>query len=550
MTQRALDTAIVLFAASLLLILAFGGIDADLGPVRLRLHDWMRPAVLLGLALAVRFWFAPSAFALRPSMNTLALLALLFAIAGGYLEHHVRVAGGLDSYGYVSAASLLASGRLTEPQQLTALLPFEEASAAAAPLGYVPGPDGHTNVPRFPLGLPLVMALFKIFGPGGPFYVPLLMAFGTMALAYAMGREQGIPEAGLFAAAIVGVDPLLAHYGMQPMSDVPATFWLIAAVWLRLERPRAAIAAGFCAGMAILTRPALLPAVIVLGAVTAGRRSARDVAFAAVVIAFVAAQMMVNRVLYGSFLASGYGPASHMFEISVTRLAANVANFGKWLAHSHTPVVWLLWPMALVILRGRPWAWQVSAVAAAAAVPYLFYLVFDDWESSRFLLPTIVLVLILFARALSVALSHLPHPSHLPHLPHLLFPLLAFLCAFASHRFLEREGVYRFGSVEAKYALVGEWFKTHTSGRTVVLAGLHSGSIRLYGERETLRWDQIPADQLRATLQSLEGAGYEPYLALDNPSEPPLFDSRFRSDAGVTLEPVARVRVVNIYRLR
>jgi hypothetical protein len=307
--------------------------------------------------------------------------------------------------------------------------------------------------------------------------------------------------------------------------------------------------------MAILTRPALLPAVIVLGAVTMDWRSARDTTFAAVVIAFVAAQMMMNRVLYGSLLASGYGPASHMFEISVTRLGANVANFGKWLAYSHTAVVWLLWPMALVILRDRPWAWRVSTVAAAAAAPYLFYLVFDDWESSRFLLPTIVLVLILFARALSVALSHLP-PSRFalrragPHPSHLLLPLLAFLCAFASHRFLEREGVYRFGSIEAKYALVGEWFKTHTSGRTVVLAGLHSGSIRLYGERETLRWDQIPSDQLRATLRSLEGAGYEPYLALDNPSEPPLFDSRFRSDAGVALEPVARVRVVNIYRLR
>jgi hypothetical protein len=126
--------------------------------------------------------------------------------------------------------------------------------------------------------------------------------------------------------------------------------------------------------------------------------------------------------------------------------------------------------------------------------------------------------------------------------------LLAFLWAFTSHNFLEREGVYRFASVESKYALVGEWFKTHTPGRAVVLAGLHSGSIRFYGQRETIRWDQIPTDKLEATLHNLRDQGYEPYLALDVPSEPPLFQARFGSQRGATAEQIARVRVVNIYR--
>src|SRR6185436_3537417 len=137
---------------------------------------------------------------LAPYLVTSALLALLLAIAVAYAQHHVRFAGGLDSYGYVSAASLLASGHVTEPQRLVTLLPFKDASAAAAPLGYVPGRDRRTNVPRFPLGLPLVMAVFRIFGASGPFYVPLLMSFGTMALACLMAREPGMPAAGIFAA--------------------------------------------------------------------------------------------------------------------------------------------------------------------------------------------------------------------------------------------------------------------------------------------------------------------------------------------------------------
>lgn len=551
MRTRALDAAVVVLAACLLFILAFGGIDAQLGPVRIRLHDWLRPGVLLAIALGARAWLArASAFAPRASADkplaSLALLALLLAIVAVYLQFHVRVAGGLDSFGYVSASSLLASGKLTEPQTLVTLLPFEQASTAAAPLGYVPAPDGHTNAPRFPLGLPLVMALFRVFGSNGPFFVPLLMVFGTLALASRMASEPALPASGLVAAVLVAADPLMVHYGMQPMSDVPAAFWLIAALWLRFEHPRWSIASGLCAGMAFLTRPALLPAIIVLGLVTADRRSLRHtVEFGATVLVFVALQMALNRTLYGSIASSGYGPASHMFELSAARLTANVSNFGKWLTYSHTALVWLLWPAALVILRDRKWAWQISAVAAAAAAPYLFYLVFDDWESSRFLLPAIVLVLILFSRALVVALSSLPH---LPHLPHLVLVTLAFVCAFASHRFLDREGVYRFGSVEAKYALVGDWFKTHTSARAVVLAGLHSGSIKMYGQRETIRWDEIPSDKLDATLHNLQKAGYEPYLALDLPSEPPLFQARFGSDASVAAEPVARVRVVNIYR--
>src|SRR5581483_789213 len=109
--------------------------------------------------------------------------------------------------------------------------------------------------------------------------------------------------------------------------------------------------------------------------------------------------------LYGSPGTSGYGPASYMFEISKTRLSANVSNFGRWLTYSHTYFIWAIWPFALTVLRRESWAWRWSAVAAAAALPYLFYIVFPDWESPRFVLPTILIVLLLFARAAAVALE-------------------------------------------------------------------------------------------------------------------------------------------------
>ena len=476
------------------------------------------------------------------------MIALLIATAAVYAHAHIHIAGGLDSYGYVSASRLLASGRLSEPQPLAALLPFEDAMSAAAPLGYVPSADRERSVPRFPLGLPIVMAVFTIFGATGPFYVPLLMAYASIGLAYLLGRESTSAiapnhEAGLLAAVLVAVDPVFAAYAIQPMSDVPATCWLLGAVW-SLNRGRATekcsrpLLGGICAGMAMLTRPALLPAIIVLLLISARKKCPRPFL---VVAGFVAVQLALNWALYGGVAASGYGSTSHMFELSASRLAANVSNFGKWLTYSHTPLFWLLWPCALFVLRRERWAWQISAVAAAAAAPYLFYIVFDDWESSRFLLPSIALITILSVRALSGAMRRAGALGAIAAVA------IGLACATASHRFLEREGIYRLGTLEAKYTLVGEWFKRNTSERVVVLAGLHSGPIRLYGDRATIRWDQIPEHSLTATLRSLIAAGYEPYLALDLPTEPPLFEKRFVTQP-MNTEQIARIRVVNIYK--
>jgi hypothetical protein len=292
----------------------------------------------------------------------------------------------------------------------------------------------------------------------------------------------------------------------------------------------------------MLTRPALLPTVALLVLVAARRKAPRlAFAFGATVLAFVAIQAALNVRLYGSPTASGYGPASHMFELSFARFSANVSNFGKWLTYSHTPLFWLLWPAALLVLRQHRLVWEVSAVAAAAAAPYLFYIVFDDWESSRFLLPSITLVLILAARAI----GHLARRSPLAHA--MVAFAIALACAAASHQFLQKEGLDRYRPTEAKYALVGDWFARHTPERTVVLAALHSGTIRMYGGRQTIRWDHIPDTALAATLRRLIASGYEPYLALDLPTEPPLFEERFRGQP-VNVEQVARVRVVNIYR--
>jgi hypothetical protein len=55
---------------------------------------------------------------------------------------------------------------------------------------------------------------------------------------------------------------------------------------------------------------------------------------------------------------------------------------------------------------------------------------------------------------------------------------------------------------------------------------IQSGSVRLYGDRPTVRWDMLPANQLDAAVDAIGAAGYRPYLLLED-WELPLFRDLF-----------------------
>ena len=540
-TRLLLDGIIVVSGALALLIAVTGGVDYELGILRLRAHVWWRPLSLLTIAAATRIWLLPLGV---EQVAARGFLALLLAAAATYGEHHVRACGGLDSYGYVSASRAIASGTLIEPQPLAALLPFPEGARAAAPLGWVVGRDGTSRVPRFPLGLPIVMAVFQLFGPEGPLFVPLLMALGTVAVVYAACRDSGTQSAALFGAAIVAVNPVFFDLAIQPMSDVPAAFWLTAAAWLALIRQRHPFVAGLWAGMALLTRPVLLPGVLTMVALSISQRKYR-VRFAAVVLAFMLVLFAVNQALYGNPWASGYGDSSHLFELS--RAGTNAVVYAKWLTYVLTPAFWVAWAAAFLVMRRSTWAWRVSSVAMAAALPYLFYIVYDDWEALRFLLPGIVLGTIVIATGLDSLLGSYLHSSARA----VILLLLALACGYASHQYLERHRVFDLERAEAKYPLLGRWLAEHTPPGAVIFAALHSGSIRYYGSRETIRWDEMPSGTVADSVRALRAAGRVTFLAIDTPSEAQPFNARFGAElAELSMMPAGRVREINVWELQ
>lgn len=200
--SRPLAAGIVLLVVRLVLILrglgkSDGGRPRHLGGTKLQLPVAGRETKLtLGPTSCPGPATAAVGIRLRPDAPMSATCAavrigfgtILVAAAGLWFTANVETCGGADSYGYVSAAQLILEGRLRVPQPIVAELPFDSstARAIASPLSYGPAIDADAIVPTYPLGLPLLMALFQaVIGARGPFLVSPVMAVVTIAALFA-----------------------------------------------------------------------------------------------------------------------------------------------------------------------------------------------------------------------------------------------------------------------------------------------------------------------------------------------------------------------------
>ena len=110
------------------------------------------------------------------------------------------------------------------------------------------------------------MALFTLIGgTSAVFFVAPVTGLITLWLVYRLAREWFDAETALFATAMVAWNPLFITYAKQPMSDMPATMWVMLALWLAVRSSSgSAFGAGLAAGAAVITRPALLVAAAVI----------------------------------------------------------------------------------------------------------------------------------------------------------------------------------------------------------------------------------------------------------------------------------------------
>ena len=262
-----------------------------------------------------------------------------------------HVAGGADSYGYVSQAHMWATGTLRGAPIGSDVLPPGISSDALLPLGYVFTRDRAALAPVYAPGLPMQMALFEsLGGRDAVFYVMPLLAGVAVWATYALGTCAGGRRVGVVAAVLLAASPtVLFQVTHAPMSDLPAAAWwtVALAALVRSSRP-AALLCGIATGAAILTRPNLVPLAVIPGAsllwsaVRSSGAGARDwqrlALFAAGSIPACAAVAALNTYWYGSPLQSGYGDlAGTMYRWD--HFWTNAPRYAGWMLQTQGPAV-------------------------------------------------------------------------------------------------------------------------------------------------------------------------------------------------------------------
>jgi hypothetical protein len=557
-------------AAAAAAALAFsGGFSLRLHGIRVSSHGGVRPALFAVL-------FAAIAYRLHPRRQNLVVVgqragrvvsrllpwvaaATAIVVLGLCFVYGVRAAGASDTYGYVSQARLWLAGDLHVHQDFAASVPWPNADWTFTPLGYRPAP-GHTIVPTYAPGLPLLMAMFMtIGGTCGAFVVTPLSGAMLVLLTFALGVQVSGRATGALAALLTASSPTILFMTLWPMSDVPAAaFWMLSLVMaarspslvfvrtIGIRGTGSAALSGIAAGVAILIRPNLVPLVVFPAVVVAWRAAAdgglrirRLVAFVLACLPFGVLVGWVNHDLYGSFLMSGYGDAASIYNSR--NVPPNLHRYPSWLLETQGLYVFLFL-LAVALPRGpkpesRTLRWILLAYIAAVFGCYLFYVPFDDWWYLRFVIPAMPAMFVLSVDAIWQAGRRFGPLAQ---------AIAAFgftaLCLNHAIGYARQHTIFEIGEGEQKYADVGRYLARELPPQTVVIAGLHSGNIRLYSQLRTLRVDSLEGAWLDRAIDYLKSEGPSPYIVLEG-SEVQNFRRRFANQKAVALVDRAAVAV-------
>ena len=435
-------------------------------------------------------------------------IVLAIGVSAASWAWNTRVAAGSDAFGYVSQADLWLKGDLFIDQSFAANVPWPMARWTFTPLGYRPEVDGFRIVPAYAPGLPLLMAAGKWIAGACAVYWIVPLAAGLLVLAtFAIGRLVAQPLVGIGAAWLIATSPTVLFMSMAPMSDVPAAAAWAAATALVLFSATAAADAnasiisaavgGLAAGVAILIRPNLAPlaAILALWLIIQGQFVAASV-FAVFASAAGIAVAVINVRLYGSAFRSGYDLTD---AFAIANIVPNLARYGRWLIETETPIalgglVWLVWTRR----------WLLATLVAAVWALYLIYVPWDAWWYLRFLLPTWPMM----AVGSAMLVMRLPRIGAVA-----AFVVLGFIGvaqAWQRDAFHEAAG-------ESKYVEVARVVESLTNPNAVIISAQHSGTLRYYAGRMTLRWDVGDPAWLDRTVSWLAANGRDPYLVLEEP---------------------------------
>jgi hypothetical protein len=545
-----------------LLLFLFGGIDARIAGLKITSNDFRRSLLIAALLFAAfilaggdvrsfarrSVWFAPVLGATMSRLRQLrtwlrrvdarvlaGLLALsVLVLLSTWRLHNV---GGSDAYGYLSQADLWLGDRLDVPQPWIDRMPFPNADWVFTPLGYRPRPDG-TLVPTYSPGLPMIMAAVKgVAGHCSVFLVSPVSGALLVLATFGIGRRLGSSLVGLLAAWFVASSPTVLDMGIIPMSDVPVAALWAGAFWLLLGRSAwSALGAGLLTALAALVRTNLAPMAGILWlwlAYAAWRangqaRGSRLKQLAAFTLGALLGPIVVallNAHWYGSPFRSGYGHFNDLYKVS--RVPQNVRNYTLWLAETQTVLVFAGVAALFLPLR-RLWSYiEDRSIVIAFGLfafgiwfQYMLWEIFDSAAYLRFLLPSYPFIMIGLATVVHSLLSLR------------LRVLTAVTClvvvwsGYRAWQTVETGGFLHIARSDTKFEVAGRIVARAVPVNSVVMTMQHSGTIRYYGGRLTMRYDQLDENWLDRAVDWLRAQGVGTYAWVED-WEVPEFQKHF-----------------------
>ena len=434
----------------------------------------------------------------RRAWPLIAGVSILAALTAGAFA--TRSVAGADASGYVSEAAMLGRGALVFVDDLADLRRGFDAYLTS-PLGWRPSSET-TQVPTYPPGLPLLMALpHAAAGVAGASAVVVISAALAVMSTGLLAVRLGGGLAGLLASVLLAFTPVFLHQAIQPMSDVPVTAaWMLCFLWLQEGGRRDALAGLACA-VAVLIRPNLAPLAIV-PLWMAQRRLAFAVPVAVAGLGLAALQ----QVWYGSPFRSGYGATDELFALS--NVVPNVGRYAGWMFA--TAPLTFVGVLGAFRLRHDARARGILAFAALVITAYLVYAVFDDWTYLRFLLPASAVFAVFAAAELAAWVDRTPSAFRL-----VAVFLVLLGCAATGAATARSRDTFKLADQLARIDQVAEFLRKETPATAVVVAGEQSGAMRYATGRSIVRWEAATPDSFRASLSALEHASRPVVIVLD-----------------------------------
>jgi hypothetical protein len=287
--------------------------------------------------------------------------------------------------------------------------------------------------------------------------------------------------------------------------------------------------------MAIVTRPNLVllaPAVALLAtfdSVDRRKAVARLGVWGVAALPGPVVTAIINNHLFGSPLQSGYGGFRDIYTVG--SLGPNLVRYPMWILQTQTPFI-LIGLIAPFVLRreadgarrARLAAWCIG-FALLVMLAYLFYTPFEEWWYLRFVLPAFPMLLAAAAAAAVTMLDRMKHGRLVLVAGTVALMVFGMGVARARSVFDLRQG-------EARYERTAKYVSSTLPADAVILCTLHSGSLRYYAHRLTIRFEWLSPAWFTRAQDWLEERGYPVYAVLEA-QERDEFRERFGKHQGL-----------------